>query len=251
MYYLSEVGGLRYICAAWFILVSCGSPAKRELNSAGQDPDGEEIINISGQTIADRFNPPPGFVRSELAQSTFGFYLRHLQLKPHESIVRYYDGSPKINRDVYISVIDMDTGDRDLQQCADAVMRLRAEYLYENQSYQDIHFNFISDGQPRYYEEYAGGDHSYTKFRKYMDYIFSYANTRSLSQELTPVGDYGTMQVGDVFIQTGNPFGHAVIVVDMAYDPRTKEKLFMLAQSYMPAQDIQILINRNNSQISP
>jgi hypothetical protein len=59
------------------------------------------------------------------------------------------------------------------------------------------------------------------------------------------------MQIGDVFIQTGNPYGHAVIVVDMARNDRTGEKVYMLAQSYMPAQDIQILINRRDRRISP
>ena len=46
------------------------------------------------------------------------------------------------------------------------------------------------------------------------------------------------MQIGDVLIQGGSP-GHAVIVVDMAENPATGEKLYLLAQSYMPAQDIQ------------
>ncbi len=78
----------------------------------------------------------------------------------------------------------MDIGKRDLQQCADAVMRLRSEYLYAMQKYQDIHFNFVSDGQPRYYEEFNDSDHSYEKFRKYLDFVFSYANTSSLSHEL-------------------------------------------------------------------
>jgi hypothetical protein len=84
-----------------------------------------------------------------------------------------------------------------------------------------------------------------------MDYVFSYANTRSLNQELSPVTNILEMQIGDVFIQTGNPYGHAVIVVDMAENPETNEKVFMLAQSYMPAQDIQILVNRNHTGISP
>ena len=59
------------------------------------------------------------------------------------------------------------------------------------------------------------------------------------------------MKIGDVFIQKGNPYGHAVIVVNMAMEKQTGRKLFMLAQSYMPAQDIQILINPGQSEISP
>jgi len=59
------------------------------------------------------------------------------------------------------------------------------------------------------------------------------------------------MQIGDVLIQTGNPYGHAVIVLDMAVNADSGEKVYMLAQSYMPAQDIQVLLNRENQKISP
>jgi hypothetical protein len=37
----------------------------------------------------------------------------------------------------------------------------------------------------------------------------------------------------------------------MAVNPKTNKKVFMIAQSYMPAQDIHILINLNKSSISP
>jgi len=57
------------------------------------------------------------------------------------------------------------------------------------------------------------------------------------------------MQVGDVFIVGGSP-GHAIIVVDMAAN-EAGEKLFMLAQSYMPAQQTHLLINPNQDSISP
>jgi hypothetical protein len=40
-------------------------------------------------------------------------------------------------------------------------------------------------------------------------------------------------------------------VVDMAINPQTQEKIFLLAQSYMPAQDIQILKNWQNPKLSP
>ena len=236
---------------ALFILISC-------ISKAGEGPKGEPpmqdqytIIDTAGKTIFKRFEPPPGFMRTVIDTASFGYYLRHLKLKTFGTRVRYYDGRSKNKSNVYISVIDMDIGNRDLQQCADAIMRLRSEFLYARQRYRDIHFNFVSDGQPRYYEEFNEGDHSYGKFRNYLDYVFSYANTRSLSQELISLNSIEEMRIGDVFIQTGNPYGHAVIVVDMAENPDSNEKVYMLAQSYMPAQDIQVLVNINNSKISP
>ena len=42
-----------------------------------------------------------------------------------------------------------------------------------------------------------------------------------------------------------------VIVVDMAINRKEGKVIFLLAQSYMPAQDIHILKNPGNSQLSP
>ena len=82
-----------------------------------------------------------------------------------------------------------------------------------------------------------------------MEAIFNYAGTMSLSKELKKV-NRDSMQIGDVFIVGGFP-GHAIVVVDMAIHPETKKKVFMLAQSYMPAQELQILMNPSDSQKSP
>jgi hypothetical protein len=57
------------------------------------------------------------------------------------------------------------------------------------------------------------------------------------------------MTIGDVFIEAGSP-GHAEIIVDMA-ENENGEKIFLLAQSYMPAQQTQILLNPNDEKISP
>jgi hypothetical protein len=61
---------------------------------------------------------------------------------------------------------------------------------------------------------------------------------------------YTFLQPGDVFIKGGSP-GHAVIVVDVAIYPQTGKKVFLLTQSYMPAQQIQILVNPANRGLSP
>lgn len=79
--------------------------------------------------------------------------------------------------------------------------------------------------------------------------VFAYASTISLARDLSdkPVQE---IEAGDVFIQAGSP-GHAVLVMDKAVHPETGEILVLLAQSYMPAQDIHILNNFKDSAKSP
>lgn len=222
-------------------------------------------LTEEGLMIEARFDPPEGCERVSVESGTFSEYLRQLPLKPSSAKVHYYDGRTKGNP-VHRAVIDMSVGDRDLQQCADAVMRLRGEYLYSQERYNQLHFNLTNgmtveyekwmagyrvtvDGNNTYYELKTEPSNTYEDFMNYMTFIFIYAGTLSLDQELESV-NYEDMKIGDVFIQGGSP-GHAVIVVDMAIDPTTQEKYYMLAQSYMPAQDIHVLKNPNDDSLSP
>lgn len=224
-----------------------------------------QLIDTSGTTIATRFSPPEGYKRSITDSSSFGFYLRNLPLKKHGSPVHLYNGELKGNQSAHVAVIDVSVGKRDLQQCADAVMRLRGEYLFHNQRFSEIHFRFVSGfdcayskwregnrvalkGNAVFWQKTAAADKSYAGFLKYMETVFNYASTLSLDKELGSI-ELKDVEIGDVLIRGGSP-GHAVIVVDMAENP-DGEKLVLLAQSYMPAQDIQVLMNPVNSSVSP
>ncbi|MCF8233645.1 MAG: DUF4846 domain-containing protein [Bacteroidales bacterium] len=229
-----------FLISSLFLLMNCKGQQKHTL-----------LINEEGTKIHTRIDPPAGYFRTNLPEASYGNYLRNCNLKPHGSMVKYYNGSVKTKSGVHIAVLDMEIGERDLQQCADAVMRLRGEYLFEQGQYEDIHFNYLSDGKPRFFTNYASGELSYRKFRKYIDLVFAFANTASLHNELKPVENIKNIQAGDVFIQKGTPYGHVVIVMDVAVNLENGEKVFLLAQSYMPAQDIHILINPENPGISP
>ncbi len=52
--------------------------------------------------------------------------------------VSYYNGQTKSNNNVYCGVVNQEIDPVDLQQCADAVMRLRGEYLYKHKRYNEI-----------------------------------------------------------------------------------------------------------------
>jgi hypothetical protein len=210
---------------------------------------------------------PAGFERVPTPTGSFANWLRHLPLKPGKPPIYLYDGHKKSNQSAHHAVIDMDVGHQDLQQCADAIIRLRAEHLYSKGHYSAIHFNFTSGDEASYkkwlngyrplvkgnqvkWRKKRGYDKSHQTFRKYTNTVFMYAGSYSLSQELKSIKNINQMEIGDIFIQGGFP-GHAVIVVDMAIHQMTDKKLFLLAQSYMPAQDVHILVNPNNETLSP
>ncbi len=229
-------------------LFACDQTSEFNFNNA-KNINNDASVNIftyeidsSKTTLSERFVPNSDFKRVKLDSNSFGFYLRNINLFPLEHIVKYYNGAEKPKRDIYCSVIDQEIDPVDLQQCADAVMRLRGEYLFAQKRYKDIHFNFLSDGKPRYFKDYGNGNFSYPSFRKYMKHIFSYANTGSLHDELIAVGNIKDIQPGDVFIQKRTPYGHAVTVMDVVVNS-DGEKQFILSQSYMPAQETQILLN--------
>lgn len=253
----------------FFLFSSCQSSSQdiaEKLPPRPVEPAKEiEILQPKGESIQTRFSPPTGYQRISLETPNFAAYLQQLPLKPQGSLVHYYNGAEKTTPGVYAAVVDMEIGKRDLQQCADAVMRLRGEFLFQQERYDDIRFNFtngfdmtFAKWRQGYRVKVAGNkvswvkskspSSSYANFRSYMNMVFAYAGTLSLAKELRSV-PLSEMQIGDVFIQGGSP-GHAVIVVDMAINAQG-EKLFMLAQSYMPAQDIQVLQNPNQASISP
>jgi Domain of unknown function (4846) len=229
-------------------------------------PD-SKFINSKGKTIKDRILVPEGFTRIIPSVNSFGEYLQYLPLKKNGSKVLLYNGEIKKPEDVYVAVLTVDVGNKDLQQCADAVMRLRAEYLFGKGRYDEIHFNF-TNGFNAEYEKYAQGyrfyfkgnsvfwkktkekDYTYTTFKKYLEVVYTFAGSASLTKELQKVKSLDDIKIGDVFIKGGSP-GHAVIVVDSAKSKVSDEVIFLLAQSYMPAQDIQILKNPEDESLSP
>ena len=226
---------------------------------------GGDLIDPKGKQIISRINTPAGYKRIASDSGSFSYYLRYFPLKKNGTKVYLYNGSEKTNQNVYAAVLDIDAGNKDLQQCADAVMRLKAEYLFSKKEFDKIHFNFTNGFNAEYgkwrqgYRIRVNGNNtswyktselssSKESFKKYLEMVFSYAGTLSLSKEMQPV-PLAQINIGDVFIHGGSP-GHAVIVVDVA-ESASGRKIFMIAQSYMPAQDIHVLKNFNDESISP
>lgn len=210
---------------------------------------------LAQTSLAERFAVPAGSTRAAAPAGSFAAYLRAHPLLPAGTPVLLYNGARKSRQDVHAAVLDLSVGKRDLQQCADAVMRLRAEHLFAQGDHSAIHFNFtngfiaswdrwrkgeriIVEGNKCRWQAKAAPDSSHAQLLRYLDQVFMYAGTLSLAKELNVAT--GPIALGDVFIQGGSP-GHAVIVVEVA-NAADGTQYFLLAQSYMPAQQMHVLL---------
>jgi hypothetical protein len=237
--------------------------------AAGAEPryawlDGRSVP--AADTLSRRIPPPAGFVRKPAAPGSFAAWLRELPLKPAGAPVLLHSGAPKRRQDVHLAVIDIDVGKRDLQQCADAIMRLRAEWLFAAGRPGEIAFNATGPDKPIAFARWAAGerprisgrslswsrgaagDASHASFRRYMDVVFAWAGTHSLERELKSV-PAAELTAGDLFIKGGFP-GHAVLVADMV-ESGGGERRFLLLQSFMPAQEMHVLKDPASGDGSP
>ena len=219
------------------------------------------IINPNGNVLEERINPPVGYERTPCAENSFADFLRKYPLKEDKSPVLLYNGRKKSNQNAHTAVFKLPIENEDLQQCADSVMRIYAEYFWNTGEYDKISFR-LTDGFQADYSKWRNGyritvnsnkaswvkskspDDSYDCFKKYMRMVFAYAGTMSMEKECTSIS-LDEIKIGDVFLHGGSP-GHVVMIADLC-ENETGEKAFLLAQGYMPAQEFHILKNPKHS----
>lgn len=224
-----------------------------------EEPEKSEYqhIDADGMTMATRVLPPEGYERIEAVAGSFTEFLRNYPVKEDGSCVLLYNGRNKGNQDAHIAVLNLPLEEEDLQQCADSIMRIYAEYFWATEQYERITFHFTNgflaeyakwregyritvNGNQVSWTKSAEYDDSYESFVKYMRIVFSYAGTLSMEQEAENITE-NEIQPGDIFILGGSP-GHVVMVADVCENEQG-EKAFLLAQGYMPAQEFHVLKN--------
>ncbi|MBW2736239.1 MAG: hypothetical protein JRH20_27955 [Deltaproteobacteria bacterium] len=208
------------------------------------------------EPLSRRVAPPKGFSRSSVKAGSYASWLRQLPLLPRQSPVRSYRGRLILpaKHPALLAVIDIDVGKRDRQHCVDAIMRLRGEYLWSVGKGGRVGFAWaggrrfgfkawkrglrpVKQGRRWEFVAKSKPSRGYRSFRRYLGFMFSWTGTMHQRGERRVRPEQ--LQGGDFFVQGGSP-GHAVIVLDLATDGAGR-RVALLAQSYMPAQDVHVL----------
>jgi hypothetical protein len=121
------------------------------------------------------------------------------------------------------AVFDLPIGSKNLQQCADVVMRLKADYLKSQGRWKEIKFY---DNNGNLYTPIGVLENK--PWQLWLESVFSHCGTISLQKQLTAMNGLAECRIGTVLIQGGSP-GHAMIIVDMAQNMKG-EKIYLLAK---------------------
>ena len=240
----------------WILLYSVLlAPQPGKKSNSYQQPKAERTRN-SISTVDARIHPlsyPP---------DSWPYFLQHMPAE-NKPILDFM-GNQISNQEKHFAILSYDVGTADLQQCADALMRLRAEYLFSQKKYARIgfHFNsgiyyswadYLKGMRPGFKERKqilshtsSSSEMSHSSLRKWLDIVYAYANTVSLCKELK---NTDRLETGTVIIFPGNP-GHCCMIIDEAVTDKT-DTVYKMAEGYMPAQSIYILSNPYEPEWNP
>ena len=265
--FIAALAGMRYFNPApegykssFEVAKEEAAPTPTPMPKATPEPTEEPFTgfyNPEGMTIKERIHTPEGFHREDVEEGSFAAFIEEYPLYKEGKKVKLYDKSWKQNQDAHVAVLKMKLVEGDLQQCADSIIRLYAEYFYQNKMYDKMNFHLVNgfacefskwaegmrisvSGNDTTWVQSAAASDDESVFEKYLRFVFAYASTISLSDESKKVKKE-EIQIGDIFVQDGSP-GHAVMVMDVCSDDAGR-KAFLLGQGFMPAQQFHILKN--------
>ena len=236
-----------------FMIVSCMMLSMVVPENVCAQNSGSAWLNAGGMTVQTRFVPPDGYTRKKY-DDPYTEYMRNLPMLPDGSPVHIYTGALKAIQTNHVGVLDIDVGDRDLQQCSDAAQRLRTDYLYQTEQFDKISYHFVNgmvfpwnkykqgwrtklEGKKTVLAKSGKASSSPESFRNYQKALFMYAGVVSVMKE-SPEITVADLRPGDAIAG----IGHLIIVLDVVENDQGSKKI-LLAQSYIPAQQIEVLKN--------
>ena len=218
----------------------------------------KELRRIQDIAVADS-----GYLRVAVDEANFGHWLRQLVLKPEGSPVLSYKGKVrKSAQDTTVAaVINLDIQGRRHEQCMDILIRLYAEYLWQNKSAEGLSLplpagvwlswpEWRAGLRPEFHgvqvklKQKVAPDSSFQNYENYLRLIYSESHTQQFYRGLKRI-DRQDLQIGDFIVSRGSK-SHAVMIVDLARN-KQGQLVALIGHGDTPACEFYLLKNRRNN----
>jgi len=208
-------------------------------------------VDMDYEPLARRIPMPRGYHEVAVRPGSFGEWLRYIAVAPPGTPVRDVGGKRLRMASRYAKAV-LAIDPREMQECADVVIRLRAEYLRQAGEPDKLVFPLTSGGSISWPRWIAGerprlaGDRivfgrtsergdSREQFDDFLTSAFTWCGTISLARDGRSVSPED-IQPGD-FVSRPSPgsTGHAMLIADVVEDD-AGHHLALMVQGAMPAQ---------------
>ena len=231
-----------------------------ELKWYGWVGDSSYPVPETTHTMWDRFTHSSlrGFTQFAAEPESWCEWLRLLPLAAPGTPVKNYRGEIVVPGDDehLAAVVAIDIGNQDIQQSADVVLRLFAEWRW---FVGDLLMLYLSDAKLELpLEKWRAGERlvsagkqqkwvaqeppqsklDHAAFRAYLDSVFSSSDFRALIAESVAITPE-SLAPGAFFLHEGHP-SEVVVVLDVATS-RSGERAMILMQALNPAESIHVL----------
>ena len=212
-------------------------------------------INTAGTTLETRFTLPAGYERIPVGKNSYAYFLRRLRMLPYSAT--YNNDLPENHQVSMLNLPLMDNIEQDIQfQDIHLCVRLRGEYLFSREQYDKIAFSIavkrifyiewakgleLVINDKRHWTQQKYGIDRLGTFQNYLFFIFYHSNINTILLDTQPI-PINDIMPGDMFIQAGFP-GAAVMVLDVAANSATGDRIFLLAGIYKSLQTVYVLVN--------
>ena len=128
---------IAFLLFASIMLTACGAKSSDKPLQVKNEP----VKAATPDNLVGCIPAPAGYKRVAVTEGSFAYFLRNLPLKPANSDLHYYNGQVKTAK-YGGAIVNMDFGKNANEQCADAIIFLRASYLWQTKQFDKIHFRF-------------------------------------------------------------------------------------------------------------
>ena len=188
---------------------------------------------IAQTTIGEIPLPSADYHRLPAGPGSFAAWLRQRPLKNKNLPVLDYRGRifKAAGDSVVAAVLDLDIKGRRLEQCMDILVRLYADYLWQNKQGKDLilplpggYWLTWADWKKGFRPIFKGievrlflsaqADSGEMSYKKYLNTVFAESHTQQFYHAYKPITPE-MVAVGDFIVKKGTK-GHAVLIADMA-----------------------------------
>lgn len=232
---------LLFFVSVLILFNSCSSVNDIALENffSSNSTSNKNLVNLHQNSVfsQNRIKLPDGYIRV-LPEDNYARFISKLNFKPLSK--------NNTENNAYLATINLKTINKHSQFTTNTAFRLYYEYLFNEKEFEHINFNQNKNIQS--FNKYSSRK-TYDDFATYLEYAFEFLDYNSLALYTQPV-NLKDIRIGDIFYHNSHPKSNAVIVVDLAED-LNGNKMMLLAKSVNATNEIHILNNTENSEISP